>query len=373
MTPDQIKTLLNRYKDGIATEQDKAFLETWYMEHEGAAHTYSPEEHIADANAIWDQLQETEPVIRPLRSWLRVAAAASVILCLSVGGYFILHKQDGPQLSAHNTKNDIRPAGSKAVLKLPGGKDILLSGIKNSTLTQQQAVIHIANGELIYQNKNAVNSQSIVYDTLVTPRGGHFQLTLSDGSKVWLNAASAIRYPETFAGNERTIELIKGEAYFEVVHNDQQPFKVITHNQVVEDIGTHFNVSAYDDETDVETTLLEGSVSVSKSGRRVVLKPGQQSSVASGDKAIVIKDADMDKAVAWKNNYFVFNGERIESIMRQISRWYDVDVSYEGDMNGKEFVGSVSRSQNVLEVLRKLEKTGTIHFRVEGRKIIVTP
>ena len=360
---EDFKTLLERYKAGTASEQDIAFLESWYLDYkEDSENDYRPADRIADAIAVWNQLQPAQPEAKRVSLWPRLAAAASVILMLSAGGYFLLRNAKS-QLSAGN----LVASENKAILALPDGRHIALADMHNGALT---ANISKVNGnELVYRE----NPTAVAYDTLIIPRGGHFQLALADGSKIWLNAATMVRYPESCSGSERKIELLKGEAYFEVVHDGRRPFKVISRNQVIEDIGTRFNVNAYDDEPNVQTTLLEGSVSVADNKHKVVLRPGQQSQVNTPGSNITVKNADVDKAVAWKNNRFIFNNDDVTAVMRQVSRWYDMDVSYEGDMTGKAFTGSVLRSEKVQEVLRKLEETGTIHYRIEGKKIIVTP
>lgn len=379
MQQNEINELLHRYNTGAATAEEKALLESWYLQHRenNDSAEYTIAERLADAEIVWNALPADAKAARLINLWSRIAVAASVILCLSVGGYFLLpgNKKNAAQLAVNHPGNVIVPGSNKAILTLAGGKKISLSDARIGQLVRQEAAVinKTADGEVIYHTVATNRSTTMLYDTLSVPRAGHFQLVFADGSKAWLNAATVIRYPESFSGNSRQVELVKGEAYFEVVHNDNIPFKVITHSQVIEDIGTHFNVNAYDDEPDVKTTLLEGSVKVSKGAADVVLKPGQQSVIKESSPSIIVKKADLDEAIAWKNNHFIFNNESIQKIMRQISRWYDVDVSYKGDMSGKEFAGSVSRFENVSEVLRKLEETGTIHFKIEGRRIIVTP
>lgn len=356
------KTLLNRYKAGTASEEDIAFLESWYLQYgEGSENEYAPADQIMDAKAVWDKLQPAQQKAKHAVLWARIAAAASIIIILSAVAYYSFYERF-PQLSASNVsiKNNV-------ILALPNGRHIALADAQNGALT---ANISKVNGnELIYRK----STSAVVYDTLIVPRGGHFQLALADGSKIWLNAATVIRYPESCSVNERKIELLKGEAYFEVVHNRSKPFRVISRNQVIEDIGTRFNVKAYDDEPMVQTTLFQGSVSVADDRGKIVLKPGQQSQVKEPGSDIIVKNANLEEAVSWKNNRFIFNNDDIASIMRQISRWYDVDVTYQGDMAGKVFTGSVPRSEKVEEVLRKLEETGTVHFKLEGRKVIVMP
>ncbi|HEX3383892.1 MAG TPA: FecR domain-containing protein [Mucilaginibacter sp.] len=360
---DQFKDLLDRYKAGTATEEEIAFLESWYAEYQPEGPEYNPADQVMDTKRIWDELQSAQPEAKRINLWPRIVAAASVVVALSVGAYFLLHRG-----TTYLTANNIF---AKAILALPGGRHIVLADVANGKLT---AGIIKANGsELVYHEISSSQTSTIAYDTLTVPRGGHFQLTMADGSKIWLNAATVIRYPETCLGDERKIELVKGEAYFEVMHNSSKPFRVISRNQVTEDIGTRFNVNAYEDEPMVQTTLLEGSVSVADDKGKVILKPGQKSVVKAPGSDIIIQNANLDEAVAWKNNRFVFNNDDITSVMRQVSRWYDVEVTYDGNMTGKEFTGSIARSEKVDEVLRKLEETGNIHYRMEGKRIIITP
>ncbi|MGY0036944.1 FecR family protein [Pedobacter sp. NJ-S-72] len=208
-----------------------------------------------------------------------------------------------------------------------------------------------------------------------TPKGGQYQLVLPDGTKVWLNAASSLRYPVAFQGNERKVELT-GEAYFEVAKDKTRPFEVYSNNQVVQVLGTHFNINAYSNEPFVSTTLLEGSVKVTNSltNAQKIIRPGQQSLISKdGQAGIEVKNMDLDEAVAWKNGYFMFNEEELESILKKVSRWYNVDVQYEQEeLKHQLFSGTLSKYSNVSQVLKKLEMLQSIHFKIEGRKIIVT-
>ena len=209
----------------------------------------------------------------------------------------------------------------------------------------------------------------MLYNTLATPRGGQYQLTLPDGSKVWLNAASSLRYPVAFLGAERRVE-VTGEAYFEVTKNASQPFKVsLRDNQEVDVLGTSFDINAYADEPEIRTTLLTGAVKT----EGVTLKPGQQAAWTLNRPVRVRSDADVEEAIAWKNGKFIFSGGDIQSVMRQLERWYDVEVDYKGDFKGVELVGVISRFKNISEILNMLEQTHTVTFQVEGRRVTVLP
>ncbi|MGZ3778733.1 MAG: FecR family protein, partial [Mucilaginibacter sp.] len=248
---DQFKNLIDRYKAGTATEEDIAFLESWYTQYQSEGAEYNPADQVMDAKAVWDKLQIAQPEAKRVSLWPRIAAAASVVLMLSAGGYFILHKAK-PQSSVSNFVS----SGNKITLALPGGRHLSLTDVQNGSLAP--GIAKVSGNELVYTANRSAPKTTIAYDTLTVPRGGHFQLTMADGSKIWLNAATVVRYPEICSGNERKVELLKGEAYFEVIHNSSKPFRVISRNQVMEDIGTRFNVNAYDDEPVVQTTLLEG-------------------------------------------------------------------------------------------------------------------
>jgi transmembrane sensor len=266
----------------------------------------------------------------------------------------------------------VQPGSNKATLTLSDGSSIDLNESKPGTLCKQGTVTvgKRADGSLVYQPSGSQNA-AVLYNTVSTPKGGQYQLVLSDGTKVWLNAASAIKYPATFSGKERIVEL-NGEAYFEVAKNKNMPFKVSLNNMSVEVLGTHFNVNAYADEGEVTTTLLEGSVKLSNSKGQSMLKPGQQAKMDK-QSGFDIHEVNTDEAVAWKNGYFIFDNENIQSIMRKISRWYDVDVEYSGNVDEGNFGGTTSRFNSITGVLKSLELTGTVHFKVQGRRITVMP
>nr|WP_262909520.1 FecR family protein [Niabella pedocola] len=238
---------------------------------------------------------------------------------------------------------------------------------------QGQAAIVKKNDQLIYNKKQG--PASVFYNTVTTPRGGQYQLTLEDGSKVWLNAASSIRFPTTFQGKERKIE-ISGEAYFEIAKDAARPFKVAFETPAgmkseVTVLGTHFNIMSYNDEKAAKTTLLEGSVSISSNGNTAILTPAQQASQTDRNGITVASNIDVNEAVAWKNGFFEFHATGLQEVMRQIGRWYDVEISYEGKIPERNFGGKISRQNNAAEVLKILELS-QIKFRIEGKKIIVT-
>lgn len=330
---------------------------------------------------IYSRLQESIYKKNRLR-WLsayKFPAAAAIVLIILSSGLYYLNNYDKPSVisESRHLKNDIAPGNNKAVLTLGNGSHIILDNLKSGELARQENVIirKDKDGQLIYDlSKSSFQpntSQAIIYNSISTPRGGEYQLILPDGTKVWLNAESSLRFPVIFTGKARKVEL-SGEAYLEVAKNKQMPFRVFSRGVEVEVLGTHFNVNAYQNRSGVTTTLLEGSVRLIKDGERVVLKPGQ-SGISSEHSAFIVQDVDVEEVTAWKNGYFVFQDENISSIMAKAARWYDVEVEYRGNMADKNFWGKVSRYDNISELLKNMELTGTIHFKIEGRRVIVMP
>ncbi len=338
--------------------------------------------------AIKKQIDGEQTKVVPIfrRTWFRVAAAAVLFV-----GAFALYKTAGknnsPQQEIVKTtteKQDIAPGGNKAVLTLADGSQIILDSAANGNLASQGNVKLIKlDGQLAYNGSKSPSGDEgeIIYNTITTPRGGQYQLILSDGSKVWLNAASSLRYPATFAGKERKVELT-GEGYFEVAHNAAMPFKVKINTPLgdggeVEVLGTHFNINSYADEATINTTLLEGKVKVTplansqlNTQNSQLLSTGQQAKLNSTGQITVNKNVELDEVMAWKNGVFNFSGLTIEDIMRQISRWYNLDVSYQGQTSKETFTGIVSRNNNISQVLKIMEEAG-IKFSIKNKNITV--
>jgi ferric-dicitrate binding protein FerR (iron transport regulator) len=298
--------------------------------------------------------------------------AAAILVFASVGLYLVYNHNPGrPQPIVNNKtyKNDIAPGGNKAILTLADGSKLVLNNSKNGALATQAGIQIVKQDSTLSYKGTAGNNSQASYNTITTPYGGQYQLVLADGTKVWLNAASSLRYPTSFTGKDRSVELT-GEAYFEVAKNKNQPFNVKTATQTVQVLGTHFNVNAYSDEKAVKTTLLEGSVKVSSANGSVMISPGQQSALAKNGLFVIDKDLDTDEIVAWKNGVFQFNEADIQTIMRQIARWYNIDVEFKGTIPANTYHGKISRNSNVSQVLKILELSG-INFTIEGRKITV--
>ena len=310
--------------------------------------------------------------IRPIR-WLRYVAAASVIL-IALGVFFKYKKPDNrPQTATVRIKStDVPPGGNRAMLTLADGSTILLDSAANGLLAKQGStdIRKTNDGQLVYASET-VNSAAVLpqINTLSTPKGGQYHIVLPDGSKVWLNASSSIRFPAVFTGNERKVE-ITGEVFFEVTKDKTKPFKVLFGDSEVEVLGTSFNIMAYTDEESSKTTLVEGSVSLKNLHANKHLKPGEQASVSS-EGQIMSKSVDVDAAIAWKSGLFYFRDSGIEEIMRQAARWYAVDVVYRGKIPIRQFTGKVSRNVNISELLTMLRYAG-VNCRLEDDKIIVS-
>ncbi|MBN9384997.1 MAG: FecR domain-containing protein [Chitinophagaceae bacterium] len=374
------------------TDEEQQELDAWVRENKDHAALY---ERLMDRRGRMSELKgleefDTAKAVRaifdqtglaPVRQTGRVffsrrwLSAAAVFLLIIMGTWLFVFRRSVPVHTPSSSKvvrNDIPPGGNKAVLILADGTQIKLDSASNGQLALQgQAnVVKQDNGLLTYHLSGENKPGEIFWNTIEVPRGGQYRLVLSDGSKVWLNAASSIRYPSTFTGKERSVE-ITGEAYFEVEKNTAMPFVVKVSDTRVEVLGTHFNIMAYSDEADVRTTLLEGAVRVRKGDAALLLTPGQQARVGEGGKIKLIGDADADDVLAWKNNLFSFNDDDIATVMRQVARWYDVDIKYEGQVT-QHFSGNISRKVNVSQLFKMLELTGTVHFKIEGNYILVT-
>lgn len=320
----------------------------------------------------WESLYQriltgNKPVVKVMQ-WTKLAAASVIILLLSVGGYFYFNKTEKQVVKVERFKNDVAPGGNKAILTLADGSQIILDSANNGTVSQQgdTKVIKLDDGQLTY-NTSGTNLE-VFYNTISTPKGGKYQIVLADGSRVWLNAASSLRFPTSFRGKFRNVELT-GEGYFEVAKNKGMPFSVKANDVEIKVLGTHFNVNAYTDEKNIRTTLIEGSVKVSKGIKSSMLSPGKQA-IISDD--IKIVNADTEEAIAWKNGMFQFKDAKIESIMKQVENWYDVDVEYSGKIS-KLFNGGIPRNISMINFFKILELTGGVHFTIEGKKVTVMP
>jgi len=334
---------------------------------------------MSEADAISEPVVPATIVSLPQRKpvWKNWKVAASVVIAVSIVSYIAVSKKDRQpeEVVAANqpAAQIIEPGKYNAILKLADGRTIVLDSAGPGLLAQQGgAQIVNENGSLKYDLPGQSAGQ-MVYNNLTTAAGQSYSVVLSDGSKVWLNASSSIEFPTAFPGNTREVKLT-GEAYFEIAKNSEKPFYVHVNGIKVQVLGTHFNINAYDDEESIKTSLLEGSVKVVGGNVSGILEPGQQAAITKSEKTgayqMETKIVDMDEVVAWKNGLFHFNEAGIMTIMRQIGRWYNVEIVYKGKVPVRRFVGKISRDAQLSEVLKILELSD-VKFTVEGKKIIV--
>ncbi len=382
MDRDQYLLLFEKFLAGNASREEVELIMAYRDQFEIAEikDDEAGEEYQEIEERLLKRLQSDIGYKQPARiTYAKWWMAAAAVVVLATGAFFYAsHQKTNPEkvYSKNVIKaNGIIPGSNKALLTLANGEKIALNDASNGTVIKQgnTKVQKKEGGVLQYealQDTTSSESPVIGYNTVSTPKGGQYQIVLSDGTRVWLNSASSLKYPTAFVGAERNVELT-GEGYFEVAKNKKMPFKVKSNGQEVEVLGTHFNIMAYDDEGETRTTLLEGSVKVSKGGVNRILIPGQQAVNQNDRDDVTVAHADIISVMAWKNGIFSLQNSSIHQIMRQIARWYDVDVAYQGNLKDKEYGGSVSKSQNLTEILKNLELTGTIHFKVEGRRITV--
>jgi len=383
-SPDELKLLLKEF-DIEGNEELLRNLITQELETEREISSFTAEElenaltgtfNAIKAKLDSEKINVVAPVV-PLmkRNWFRLAAAAVFVLAV-IGAYLLVnqHPVELPVANNQHQTNDILPGGNKAVLTLSNRSDINLENVSNGTIVTEgdTKISKLNDGQLAYNILEEKPTQ-VLYNTVTTPRGGQYQLLLSDGSKVWLNSASSIRFPVSFVGNERRVE-VSGEAYFEVAKDPSMPFKVdVDGKNEIEVLGTHFNINSYADEGSIKTTLLEGSVKVTSltTHESKLITPGQQAQLNT-DGQITISKADPDKVMAWKNGYFNVDGADTKTVMQLLSRWYDVDVVYEGAIPQREWGGDIEKNLKLSQMLKILEKND-LHFRLEGRKLMVLP
>lgn len=364
--PEELRTWIKSYWDGIPQKQvlkDDTFKKIMQQ-----ASEIESEEKKGEAKIV-----SISHKGRGLKRWLGVAAAAAIVITGSLIWYNLNENKTKELVFATKSKpdekSDILPGGNKAVLTLADGSTIVLDSANNGTLSHQGnvTVIKMNDGKLAYDKGGAAGK--IMYNTITTPRGGQYQLVLADGSKVWLNAESSLKFPVAFTGRERKVELT-GEGYFEVAHDASKPFRVSVNDMTVEVLGTHFNVNAYGDENNVKATLLEGSVKVAEGGQSVMLQPGQQAKVST-EKISVVNNVNLESVVAWKEGLFYFDNDNIQKVMRQLERWYDIDVSYEGSIPAALFSGQMKRNLTLSQVMQILEYNN-IKYSIVGRRMIIS-
>ncbi|WEK37859.1 MAG: FecR domain-containing protein [Candidatus Pseudobacter hemicellulosilyticus] len=396
--PYDPELLAQKWINGTITDEEKAWFGSWYAQFDFSRVELT--DHWAKDPEILRKVMlhrlkqeirsESDPAQAPVLSlparkiprWIpRTAAAAAVAALLITGWYLLTPAGPQPAQTAGMQQQrlpDIGPGGDKAVLTLADGSSIVLDDAANGALASQGAVQVVKNdGQLLYQRGGQPVADAVTYNTLTTPKGGQYRLTLPDGSKVWLNAASSLHYPTLFKADAREVE-VTGEAYFEIAEDKSRPFRVrfptSAGEGAVEVLGTHFNITAYTDEPVVTTSLLQGAVRVSNQQQSRLLATGQQAVLgAASGKAIQVSEADVTSAAAWTNGYFIFDGAEIQSVMRQVARWYNLEVFYEGQARTAHgFTGKISRKANLSELFGILEYAG-VQFRIDKVPAGTTP
>ncbi|MDQ2719614.1 MAG: FecR domain-containing protein [Bacteroidota bacterium] len=378
----QAKELLQRYREGNCTHAENELVESWYKqlidtgEWQWGKGEKDMMQKVLEAR-IMKKVNEKQKAhtryLFPHSQWW--AVAASVILLLGAFGYFMFFNKNTKLTQvAKVLPTDVNaPQSNKAMITLANGQKVYLDSAVNGALAIQGNVklVKLAGGKIAYQQNSGEASAKMEYNTLSNPRGSNvIDMSLADGSKVWLDAGSSLRYPVSFIGSERKVS-VTGEAYFEVAHDASKPFIVNNGPMDIKVLGTHFNVNAFEDDgNDIKVTLLEGSVKINNGNATGLLKPGQQALV--NKKIKVVNDVDLDLVMAWKNGYFQFDNASLQSVLKQISRWYDVDIIYEGNNQPRQFVGEMERQLILSEVLKILQKN-KVQFKLEGKQLTIMP
>lgn len=374
MSESELTDLLRRFREGTCTEEEKELLELWFDQTSVRSDWKWPDaqarEHTRQQmlNSIQMQIRETDR--KPRRLWPYLSAAASVALLLVAGAWWFLHSGNGRDRAADYSQTAVKPGTQQAMLTLSDGSSVLVDGAARGVLSKDgdMTVLKTDRGNLEYR-KDSEGQASGGRNTLLVPRGSTFKVTLPDGTVAWINSATRLTYPAGNTGSERLVEL-SGEAYFEVRPDKKRPFRVLSGGTEITVTGTHFNVNAYEDEKDVITTLAEGQVLVGREGRQAVLKPGQQA-LSNDSGKLTVREVDVESTLAWKEGYFVFDDMELRSVMKMIARWYDVEVVYEGDIPPRRFGGTFSKSKDLGGLLSYLGQLSNIHFKQQGKKIMV--
>jgi transmembrane sensor len=371
---DRIQILAAKLQEGTITDEERKEFELWYNSYDDSSVIVEANDEIdAVKERIYASIeQQTIDSVGRNRSlwlgWLQVAAALTV--CTLAVWFYASHYRTPSNSLKTAQAQEILPGGQKAMLILSDGSKVVLDDHANlSTMNVEGVEIKKGEGQLVYTSSKDAKSEP-VFHTIQIPKGGTYALTLPDGTKVWLNAASSLKYPVDFTGARREVELA-GEAYFEVFKDKSKPFVVKNRSMDIEVLGTHFNVNAYDDNKEIKTTLFEGKVKVIQEKKNLILKPMQQAVLNTGSNTMKVKEVDSEEAIAWKNGEFVFESELISSVMQKIARWYNVEVVYQGPIPDYEYVGTISRDKDISAVLKMLSLTNTIRFKIEGRRVIV--
>ncbi|RZL40688.1 MAG: FecR family protein [Pedobacter sp.] len=385
MNSAQLQNLIEKYNNQTATPEEKMQLEDWYASINGDNPEFSDGEegelkediYSSVINSIKNGDIADKGNSKAKNHYLNLAWAAIFVAVLFGGVFIYLNKTNSTLLSNASRnfkKGPIKPGGNNAILTLADGTELILNQTADGQIANQSGVkvTKTKSGELVYTFLPDSKPENIQNNTVSTPRGGQYHLVLVDGTEVWLNAASSITFPTAFVGNDRKVK-VTGEVYFEVSKDKQKPFMVNTNQSEIKVLGTHFNVNAYEDEDYQKTTLLEGAIEIKKGNLTKLLSPGEQANISTVSETIKIKQIEnLDAVIAWKNGYFQFLGSDLQSFMRQISRWYDTEVIYNGSIPVKEYTGKIPRNSHVDDLIKMLSYSG-IHCKVENNKITINP
>ncbi|RFM32280.1 FecR family protein [Chitinophaga silvisoli] len=377
MSDEQIIHLIHKYRNGTLTETEELAFFSWYAEVGSASfHRILQQAGEVDyvpaspafLSSLEERLQHKKAVVRKMPILRRAAAAAAIILLGTTAWYvFKPQRRSIPPIVAAKV-NDVQPGKNGAVLTLANGQVIALDSTGNGVIANQNGTtVTLQNGSLRY---NAEKAAATSYNMIRTPNARQFKLVLPDGTTVWLNAGSSLKYPTAFNGRERIVT-ISGEAFFDVAKDAEHPFVVEVADQLkVQVLGTQFNLNAYTDEKQINATLIQGSIRVNKGASAVVLQPGQQAQVNDG--ITVNSHINTAQVTAWKDGVFNFDDLGVEAVMRQLARWYDIEVVYEQGIPGTRFYGEIGRNLSLAQVLEGLKLSG-VHFKIEGKRLIVLP
>lgn len=369
MTDDDIKDLFKRYQEGNCTVEERDVIESWYLQYHSENKSLLPEQIEEFGKEILAQLPAANPHQNFKMPWRLLIAATLALFAVGISVYLLKPNRQNSQNIAYR----IKPGSNKAILTLANGVKVNLNDARDGFIIEQggTTVEKTVNGIVQYKQQaglaNAVLNQ---LNTVSTPNGGQWQVNLPDGTQVWLNAASSLTYPVSFNQLPNRKVKVTGEAYFEVAKDNRHPFIVESGNQSIKVLGTHFNINAYSNEPTLKTTLIEGSIQLSTTQKVVMLKPGEQATLTKTK--ISIAKIDIEPVIAWKDGDFIFKDIDFKSTMRQISRWYDVEVIYKTEPVGFTPGGWISRSKDINTVLKIMESTEHVHFKVDGRRIVVT-
>lgn len=379
MNREQAKELIEKYNNGLVNEEEKRWVENWYLD-QSRKHVWTVEqmdflhlkEEILNGTLEKSGLGLQSVVSRRLNIWPRIAVAAVILIAFGIGLY--MHNVSNKQIKGNQVAENIAPGGKNAILTLANGERVVLNDAADGEISRLSgiSVRKTNDGELVYSVVDGAEKlEENTKNTITTPKGGQYTIILSDGTKVILNSASSLTFPTVFKQKERFVEL-NGEAYFEVAQNKDKRFRVVSGIQTVEVLGTHFNVNAYTDEEQIRTTLVEGAVKVYTATNYALIEPGEQAVLSKKEGSSIAKRrVNLSKETAWINGIFSFEGDDIKSVMRQISRWYNVDVEYEGVLNEEKYYGEISRNSKLSEVFKILE-LNNVHFDVVGKTVKVS-